>query len=84
MQTFLEEISNIQVNAVYIVDMDTLVFPNNYDEDSVIQRTDFESILTAFASLANYFVIPSNKYYAGFYGYWKSSETVDSKTLLLV
>ena len=74
--SFFEEMAAIQVNAVYIADLDTIAFPNNYDEDSVIQRADFESILAAFASLANLFFIPSNNYYAGFYGYYKSSEIV--------
>ena len=82
--SFFEEMAAIQVNAVYIADMDTIAFPNNYDEDSVIQRDDFESILAAFASLANLFFIPSNNYYAGFYGYYKSSEIVCFPSLFVI
>ena len=78
-QSFLEEMTNIQVNAVYIADMDAIAFPNNYDEDSVTQRADFESALTDLASLANLFILPSNSYYTGFYGFWENSETVRSK-----
>lgn len=82
--SFFEEMAPIQVNAVYIADMDTIAFPNNYDEDSVIQRADFESVLAAFASLTNLFFIPSNNYYAGFYGYYKSSETVCFPSLFVI